>query len=283
MFREIPAEALIDPASQALDRSIAGDGFFDIYIQREAGAVSVSGGVFGPQVIHSLAMDDSFVDYFLYSVAAIDQQIALDFRFTERPQDADLRIYFDTSIELPDSSGETLGIALANQIQGQAPFWEVMINKPAFEGDDNYLRYAALHEFGHVLGLEHPFDQSDGDVFGSSSPWDGNSAFPSETVMAYRSPQFGLWSNTFTSNDLRALELIWGSENADPLINGGLLSHDHHEGSASMIFEEQVHVLALDHSASSVSHHHPDLDWLFGSFQGGCSDNLYERILGHLH
>ena len=32
MFRDIPAEALIDPASQDLDRSIAGDGFFDIYI-----------------------------------------------------------------------------------------------------------------------------------------------------------------------------------------------------------------------------------------------------------
>ena len=102
--------------------------------------------------------------------------------------------------------------------------------------------------------------------------------------MAYRSPQFGDWSNTFTDNDLRALELIWGSEEYfDPLIDGGLLAHHHDGQSTSMIFDEQVHVLALDHSAASGSNHHPDLDWLFGSFQGGCSDNLYERILGHLH
>ncbi|WP_155724873.1 matrixin family metalloprotease [Prochlorococcus marinus] len=242
----------------------------------------MSGGVFGPQVIHTLAMDDPFVDYFLSSVSAIDQQIALDFRFTERPQDADLRIYFDTAIEIPDASGEILGLALANQTQGQAPFWEIMLNKPAFRGNENYLRYAALHEFGHSLGLEHPFDNSDGDaVDGITDPW--NSAYPEETVMAYRSPQFGLWSNTFTRNDLRALQLIWGSEYADPLINGGLLAHDHHGESASMLFDEQVHVLALDHSAASGSHEHSDLDWLFGSFQGGCRDHFFEQILGHLH
>ena len=152
------------------------------------------------------------MDYFFHSVEDLDQHIALDFRFVDSPQEADLRIYFDTFIEIPGSSGETLGLALPNQLQGQNSFWEIILNRPAFGSDENYLRYAALHEFGHTLGMEHPFDQSDGDVFGSSSPWAGNSAFPSETVMAYRSPKFGEWSNNFTDNDLRALESIWGSE-----------------------------------------------------------------------
>ena len=283
MVRDIPSVALVDPLIQDFDRNIAGDGYFDIYLQRDPGVVAVSGGGFGAQAIQALAMDDQFLDYFFHSVEDLDQHIALDFRFVDSPQEADLRIYFDTFIEIPGSSGETLGLALPNQLQGQNSFWEIILNRPAFGSDENYLRYAALHEFGHTLGMEHPFDQSDGDVFGSSSPWAGNSAFPSETVMAYRSPKFGEWSNNFTDNDLRALEAIWGSEeDFDSLTDGGLFVH-HHERSGQMIFDEQVHILALDDSVGSVSHHHFDLNSLFGSFQSGCSENLHELIFGHLH
>ena len=51
---------------------------------------------------------------------------------------------------------------------------------------------------------------------GSTNPW--TSAFPEETVMAYRFPLSGEWPEFFTDNDLQALVQIWGAE---PLAPGG--------------------------------------------------------------
>lgn len=45
------------------------------------------------------------------------------------------------------------------------------------EYQSNYSRILALHEVGHVLGLEHPFESNDGDVW--------NNATHNDTVMAY--------------------------------------------------------------------------------------------------
>ena len=68
-----------------------------------------------------------------------------------------------------------------------------------------------IHEFGHALGLEHPFEGGDGDtVNGTTDPW--ASAFPEETVMACRSPLSGSWPEFFTENDLNALIDVWGAE-----------------------------------------------------------------------
>ena len=52
---------------------------------------------------------------------------------------------------------------------------------------------------------------SDGDVLnGNSDPW--FSAFPEETVMAYKSPILGFWPDFFSDNDLNALIEVWGAE-----------------------------------------------------------------------
>jgi hypothetical protein len=72
------------------------------------------------------------------------------------------------------------------------------------------LRYATIHEFGHTLGLEHPFDNGDGDYYGSTSS--AASAFPEDTVMAYRSPQGSSWPTWYSTNDINALVSVWGVE-----------------------------------------------------------------------
>ena len=77
--------------------------------------------------------------------------------------------------------------------------------------DEAYRRYAFLHEYGHTLGLEHPFDHLDGDSAGGRNPWT-SSIFPEDTVMAYRDPLSGQWPQWFSHSVIRALIDVWGLE-----------------------------------------------------------------------
>ena len=63
-----------------------------------------------------------------------------------------------------------------------------------------------LHEIGHALHLEHPFDSDDGDVYG-----DEDYVTKNHTVMAYGDPPNGYLS-WYTNIDLEALKSIWGEE-----------------------------------------------------------------------
>ena len=55
-------------------------------------------------------------------------------------------------------------------------------------------------------------EANDGDdVFkGNIDPW--SSAYPEQTVMAYRSPGHGFRPDFFSDNDLNALVEVWGAE-----------------------------------------------------------------------
>ena len=65
-----------------------------------------------------------------------------------------------------------------------------------------------LHELGHALGLEHPFDDSDGDCLHSDKPWSKKSTDASVTVMAYKSSAEPV--GFFTDLDLATLQSIHG-------------------------------------------------------------------------
>ena len=71
-----------------------------------------------------------------------------------------------------------------------------------------------LHELGHALGLEHPFDNSDGDCLYSDKPWDKKSADASVTVMAYKSSDKPV--GFFTDLDLATLQSIHGTAKEAP-------------------------------------------------------------------
>ena len=65
-----------------------------------------------------------------------------------------------------------------------------------------------LHELGHAMGLEHPFDDTDGDCLHSDEPWSENSTDASVTVMAYKSASKPV--GFFTELDLATLQSIHG-------------------------------------------------------------------------
>ena len=207
VIRTIPTDQLIATDFRDFSKQVLTDGVLDLYLHRQAGPVAVNGGGYGAQTIQTLAMDEAFYSFLTAAIERLDAELDLDFRLVQDPSLADVRFFLDSDINLGDSGGVTLGIALSNDTP-ERDFWEVMLNTPAFNGDIDYLYYAALHELGHTLGLEHPFDNSDGDVFVSANS--SRSAYPEETLMAYRSPQGEQWPTWFSNNDLAAFKAIWG-------------------------------------------------------------------------
>lgn len=201
-----PAELLDNGSVGVTRRATATDGVLDYYLHAPGGAVTVSGGGFGEQEIQSIAIPGPDQDYFNAMVRRLDSIIDLDFTQVDNPLSADVDLYYDTEIDL-GGGGITLGLATTSGVGG----WELYLNYPALNKDEPYRRYALIHEFGHSLGLEHPFEARDGDVFnGSTDPW--SSAYPEDTVMAYRSPRSESWPEFFSDNDLNALIEVWGAE-----------------------------------------------------------------------
>ena len=185
------------------DRSV-----LDVYLHRQGGDAAIGGGVFGAQTIQSRPISSELELFMRDAIIELDRIIDLDFRFVDAVNDAEIRVYLDQEINVEGDSN-VLGIALSNGSASNG-WWETILAEPAFRGNQAYLRYAYLHEVGHTLGLEHPFDFSDGDGFGSSNP--SLSAFPEDTVMAYRSPRDGVWPDGYSLNDLEALISQWGAE-----------------------------------------------------------------------
>ena len=183
----------------------ATDDMLDYYLHTSGGAVTVSGGGFGEQTIQSVSISSSDEAYFDAMVQRLDNIIDLDFRRSSTAVAADVDLFYDTEIELGGS--KTLGLASSIGDNG----WELFVNYPEVEFDEAYRRYVVIHELGHSLGLEHPFEEGDGDVLNNiTDPW--LSAYPEDTVMAYRNPSSGQWPDFFTDNDLNALVEIWGAE-----------------------------------------------------------------------
>ena len=196
---------LFERASQIYDL----DNSIDIYLHTSGGNTVINGGVYGEQVINSYEV--GFADeYFLKSlIAKLDLQIDPLFSFVSEKDQSDIAFYYDSEINI-DGQENILGLIIPIT-RNDKPAYEIFLNTPAFENKTDYLRYAIIHELGHALGLEHPFNGEDGDIFeNQKSPW--QSAYPEETVMAYRNPLNEEWPQFFSDNDINALKTAWGDE-----------------------------------------------------------------------
>ena len=150
------------------------------------------------------------VDFIARSFKSLNYILAIDSVEVGDVESASFAFYVDTEINVGD--GLTLGLAVPNN-SPERSWWEVFLNGPAMQEDLSLFRYAVLHETGHLLGLEHPFDSSDGDQFVSSDPL--TSAYPEETVMAYRDPISSDWPVWYSPSDIDAFISAWGRREFD--------------------------------------------------------------------
>ena len=112
-----------------------------------------------------------------------------------------------------DSLSGRWGVDLSINISHQSGLGE---NKEAIHstGERATWRNIILHELGHFLGLEHPWDKDDGDW--AVDQWSDSHA---STRMGYNEHLDGsnVW---YSSLDIEALETIWGKGEWPSLYNG---------------------------------------------------------------
>ena len=208
---EVPPQALIDPTSWSFNQqTLLKDGQISFSLYTKGGPVEIGGGTFGEQIIQTRPIDQEFQSFLITSIQRLDQILDIDFTISTTGERGEINFYLDEVIDIGSSDGTVLGIAINNYNSNQGGWWETLLNEPAFLGDRIYQYYASLHEVGHSLGLEHPFDASDGDHYDSEDPY--LSARPEQTVMAYRAPISGSWPTWYQTSDLEALVSLYGKE-----------------------------------------------------------------------
>ena len=209
----LPKEDVIDPKLTAFAKALAGSGFlYDIYLATDGGQALVQGGSFGKQTINSQAISGNDQVFILNTFNKLETLINLDIHLVKTAILSEVNLYYDTEINSGSSkSGTTLGLTIPNA-SSTSNYSEIYINYTALKSLDDLRKYTIIHELGHSLGLEHPFDNSDGDYYISTDPY--QSATPDETVMSYRISDVSQLPSFYTANDIAALTTIWG--NRDP-------------------------------------------------------------------
>ena len=148
-------------------------------------------------------IDKSFIGkertYITDMIRETDRIIGINFTFTNNKKIADIKFSqnnnFDTGV---------LGDTTYSCENG----WEIKVNRSQSLKDK---KWTIIHEFGHALGLEHPFDDSDSDYYQSSYKFSSYGANSDDSVMAYMYGKTNPYPSFWTWNDQTALQNIWGT------------------------------------------------------------------------
>ena len=211
-------DVLVSPILSLDSLLIAGDDkVLNIYFHALFGPTEIGAGSLYPQTITTLEFPDTLIDHAKWQFLQISSKVDVSFEITSDPSIADISFYYDSEIVLDDSSGITFGVAISNGLSSSRRQWiEIFLNGPELDvATPDFVSYVFNHELLHALGLEHTFDDSDGDFYISTDPYLG--ATPEDTVMSYRPPDSGIYPTDLSPSDYNALISIWGAAQVAPV------------------------------------------------------------------
>ena len=153
--------------------------------------------------INATSISDTLNYWIEDQIWKLDRLLNVNFKKVNNRDDAILKI-IHTNEDIPNAK-EAYGSAWTFH-EGTKTNLEILLKTSSIGAADNFHKTAVIHEIGHCLTLEHPFESRDGDVYGGEKTTNGE-----DTVMAYGS-RTGTYPAWYKDIDLQALCEVWGVE-----------------------------------------------------------------------
>lgn len=166
---------LTEPTLLGWTKSMVNDNILNVYIDKSMGGMT---------------------DYVTQMIQSTDWMLGVDFKIVNKKKNADIRFY-----QQPWFINNDPGIS--GIARYEETHWDITIRKTH---SNEMKKWITIHEFGHTLGLEHPFSSYDGDYYVSTNPY--RSATTKDTIMAYDTE--GFYPSKWRTADYDALTGMWG-------------------------------------------------------------------------